>query len=79
MTHTALNELEKGDSMNHTHVFNSLKEKFEADPRVKGLILFGSFSRGEHVQGSDIDLWVIKETDYFTRSHEIHDGVTVEM
>lgn len=65
--------------MRHTQIVEQLKTEYEKLPEVKAMILYGSVARNEHTENSDIDLWLIRETDRFRRLHEIHDDITVEL
>lgn len=64
--------------MHHAQIVEKLKAEYEKLPEARAMILYGSVARNEHTANSDIDLWLIKETDRFRRLHEVHDGILVE-
>ena len=63
----------------HQAVLKDAVDELMSDEGVLSIILFGSVSRGEESARSDIDLWVIRDTDDFTRRHLVRDGIALEM
>ncbi len=60
-------------------VLNKLLEEYRCDRDVRGVILFGSVSRGDEKENSDIDLWVCRYTDKFKHSILKKDGVKIDL
>lgn len=54
-------------------------EELHAKPEVLGLIMFGSYARGDHRPDSDVDLLVIIADGETERKIETRAGKTYEM
>ncbi len=73
-----MNKKEEG-TISIREVLSRVVGTLERKQDVQALVLFGSVARGEEQENSDIDLWVLKDTEYLVRRHKIVEGTTVEM
>lgn len=65
--------------LKHQAVLKNVVDKLTSDSGVQSIVVFGSVSQEEESARSDIDLWVIRDTDDFTRRHIVREGITLEM
>lgn len=53
--------------MRHQETLRTLVDELVLDETIQAIIVFGSVARGEEQARSDIDVWVIRDTNDFTR------------
>ena len=64
--------------MNHQELVKEITHELSMDEKVLALLLYGSVSRHEEKNNSDIDLIAITTEMHFQVRHEVRYGITVE-
>jgi predicted nucleotidyltransferase len=62
----------------HQELVNEISQELYEDKDILALILYGSVSRNEEGENSDIDLLAITNQNILQKRHEIRYGITVE-
>lgn len=67
-----------GKMVSYQELVNEISQELFNDENVLALILYGSVSRHEESENSDIDLLAIVNEMHLQKRHEIRNGITVE-